>query len=85
MEETVRRGDPIAGGSVYVLNDRMDGGPVVVQRACHVLPGETAPELWRRALGPLGVALLRSTLSLAEKGRIAAERQDERFATWAPR
>lgn len=83
IEATVRAGDAIAGGSVYLLDDRMDGGPVVAQRHCHVLPGETPSGLWRRALAPLGVELLREAVESAEAGALTGAPQDERVATWA--
>ncbi|WP_417713055.1 formyltransferase family protein [Pseudophaeobacter arcticus] len=52
------------GGSVYWLTPQIDGGPVVVangrrlQERVQILPGETALQLWKRALAPLGVELL---------------------------
>lgn len=54
----------ITGGSVYWLTEAIDGGPIVVaggrrlQERVQVLPNETAGELWRRALAPLGADLL---------------------------
>ena len=54
----------ITGGTVYWLTEALDGGPPVVvrgarlQRKVQVLPGETAPALWRRALAPLGADML---------------------------
>src|SRR5215475_13446699 len=58
VEWTIRCGDAIAGGSVYHLSDDMDAGPIAAQEWCFVFPGETAADLWRRALAPLGVKLL---------------------------
>lgn len=52
-----------AGGTVYRLTDSMDGGPIIMQRRCAVLAGESAGELWRRALAPLGVAMLRDVVT----------------------
>lgn len=64
VEDALRAGVRVTGGSVYWLTDQIDGGPVVVargarlQRAVQVLPGEDAGTLWRRALAPLGRELL---------------------------
>lgn len=82
---TIAMRDPIAGGTVYRMDDGADTGPIEAQDWCHVLPGETAPELWRRALAPMGVRLLTEAV-----GRLAAGKnprkipQNERVATWEP-
>lgn len=47
---TVHMGDPIAGGSVYWLSNRVDGGPIAAADWCHVRPGTTASDLWRDQL-----------------------------------
>ena len=46
--------DPITGGTVYWMDDGADTGPIEAQEWCHVLPGETAPEVWRRSLSEFG-------------------------------
>ena len=82
---TVRMGDKVAGGSVYRLSNRMDGGNIVAQRHVFVRPGETAQSLWRDLLGPLGVELLvESVLRYAREGFVNGEPQDEAVATWEP-
>ena len=58
VEWTIKEGDPIAGGTVYHLADRMDAGAIAAQEWCFVKKGETARELWERALAPLGQKLL---------------------------
>jgi methionyl-tRNA formyltransferase len=45
-----QEGDPIAGGSIYHLADRMDAGAIAAQDWLFVKKGETARELWERAL-----------------------------------
>jgi methionyl-tRNA formyltransferase len=85
VEWTIREGDPIAGGSVYHLAERMDAGAIAAQDWCFVKKGETARELWERALAPLGLRLLGEVIDYAKvHGAIPAEPQDERFATKAP-
>lgn len=82
---TVAMRDPIAGGTVYWMDDGADTGPIEAQDWCHVLPGETAPELWRRVLASMGVRLLTETVArLATGWRPRARPQDERIATWEP-
>lgn len=85
VEWTVLEGDAIAGGSVYHLADGWDAGPIAAQDWCFVAKGETARELWERALAPMGLALLARVVRHArEHGRLPAQTQDARFATRAP-
>jgi methionyl-tRNA formyltransferase len=85
IEWTIKEGDPIAGGSIYHLADRMDAGPLAAQDWCFVRKNETARELWERALAPMGLRLLREVVSrAAETGSIPATPQQEEFATLAP-
>ena len=85
IEWTIREADPVAGGSIYHLADRMDAGAIAAQDWCFVKKGETARELWERALAPMGLALMARVIRHArEHGTIPAEPQDERFATQAP-
>jgi methionyl-tRNA formyltransferase len=86
VEWTVKCGDPIAGGSIYHLAERMDAGAIAAQDWCFVKPGEGARELWERALAPLGIRLLTQVVAQASAtGRLAAQPQDEQFATLAPK
>ena len=85
VEWTIKEGDPIAGGTVYHLADRMDAGAIAAQEWCFVKKGETARELWERALAPLGQKLLGEVVDYAKAhGRLRAQPQDEQFATLAP-
>jgi len=85
VEWTILEGDPIAGGSVYHLSDGWDAGAIAAQDWCFVAKGETARELWERALAPMGLELLtRVVRHAAEHGALPAHPQDERFATKAP-
>jgi methionyl-tRNA formyltransferase len=85
VEWTIRQGDPIAGGTVYHLADRMDAGAIAAQDWCFVKKGETARELWERALAPLGQKLLGQVIDYARIHKaLPAKPQDEQFATNAP-
>lgn len=85
VEWTLIEGDPIAGGSVYHLADGWDAGAVAAQDWCFVQKGETARELWERALAPMGLRLLVQVVRQAARdGILPAQAQDERFATKAP-
>ncbi len=85
VEWTILEGDPIAGGSVYHLADGWDAGAIAAQDWCFVAKGETARELWERALAPMGIALLSKVVHFARlQGHLPASLQDPRFATRAP-
>ena len=85
IEWTIKERDPIAGGSIYHLADRMDAGPIAAQQWCFVKKGETARELWERALAPIGLELMRQVIRYAkEHDSLPATPQDEQFATLAP-
>ena len=86
VEWTIKEGDPIAGGTVYHLADVMDGGAIAAQEFCFVRKGETARELWERALAPLGYKLLGEVVDYAiANNSLPATYQDEQFATKAPK
>jgi methionyl-tRNA formyltransferase len=86
VEWTIKEGDPIAGGSIYHLADRMDAGAIAAQDWVFVRKGETARELWERALAPLGQQLLGEVIDYAKVHKsLPAKPQDEQFATKAPK
>ncbi len=85
VEWTILENDPIAGGSVYHLADGWDAGAVAKQDWCFVAKGESARDLWERALAPMGLRLLSDVVRHArDHGNLPAFKQDERFATRAP-
>jgi methionyl-tRNA formyltransferase len=85
IEWTIKERDPIAGGSIYHLAERMDAGAIAAQEWCFVRKGETARELWERALAPMGLNLIRKVIRYAkEHNHLPATAQDELYATHAP-
>jgi methionyl-tRNA formyltransferase len=85
VEWTIKEGDPIAGGTIYHLADRMDAGAIAAQEWVFVKKGETARELWERALAPLGPKLLGEVIDYAKVHKsLPAKPQEEQFATLAP-
>jgi methionyl-tRNA formyltransferase len=86
VEWTIREGDPIGGGTIYHLADRMDAGAIAAQDWVFVKKGETARELWERALAPLGQKLLADVIDYAKIHKILPSKpQEEEFATRAPK
>jgi methionyl-tRNA formyltransferase len=85
IEWTIREKDPIAGGTVYHLADRMDAGAIAAQDWCFVGRDETARQLWERALAPMGQRLLGEVIDhVRQHGTLPSKPQDEQFATKAP-
>lgn len=81
----LRMRERVTGGSVYRLSNRMDGGDVLAQRHVFIRHDDTAEELWRRELAPLGVELLRQVVAAyASTGYQHGAAQDEAVATWEP-
>lgn len=81
---TVAMGDPIAGGSVYWFTDGVDTGPIAAQDWVFVDRAETAGELWRDKLFPLGVELLIAVLKDLDNGLVVQVPQQDRYSSWEP-
>jgi len=84
VQAAIQAGDRVTGGSVYWLTDEMDGGPIAAQAFCFVRPMDTASELWRRELFPLGLWLLNQVLADLERGEVIAVPQDHEIAAAEP-
>lgn len=81
----IRMGDRVTGGSVYRLSNKVDGGNIIAQEYLFIRPDDTAEELWRRDLAPMGVRMLREAVErFATEGLIPGDPQDEALATWEP-
>lgn len=81
---SVRLGERVSGGSVYWLDDVVDGGPIAAQDWCFVRPDDTARSLWERELFPMGLRLFEQTLADIERGVLVRIPQDVALATWEP-
>jgi len=80
----IKMGDPVTGGSVYWLGDTVDGGDIAAQDWCFIRPGDSASELWRRELFPMGLRLLGQVLKDLSTGVAVRIPQDDSLATWEP-
>ena len=84
IEWTIRMRDRVAGGTVYWLSDSLDAGDIAAQAHAHVRPDDSAADLWRRELFPLGLLLFERVLADVAEGRLVRIPQDEASATWEP-
>jgi methionyl-tRNA formyltransferase len=80
----VKLRERITGGSIYWFNDTVDGGPIAAQDWCFIRPDDTADELWRRDLQPMGLRLLERALGDIARGVLVQVPQDTALATWEP-
>lgn len=74
----------VTGGTVFWLDERADGGPILLQDWCFIRPEDTPESLWRRDLGPMGVRLLGEAVDQVAAGTARRAPQDEALATWEP-
>jgi methionyl-tRNA formyltransferase len=79
----VINGEAKSGVTTMHLVEKMDAGPILLQRELPLAPDETTASLQAR-LAPLGAELLLETLAGIEAGTITAKPQDESAATLAP-
>jgi methionyl-tRNA formyltransferase len=80
----IRMNDPLTGGSVYWLDNSVDGGPIAAQEWCWIAPGTDASTLWRKQLFPLGLVLINRVVSDLVEGKIVRLPQNEAVATFEP-
>lgn len=81
----VKLRERVTGGTVYWLNDTVDGGPVAAQEHVFVDPKWGATELWRESLQALGLRLFRKVLADIERGVLVRIPQNPKLATWEPK
>lgn len=73
---TILAGDPVAGVSLFVMDEGLDTGPVVAAASWPLAGDETTPALEARAAAE-GAALLRATLGDYLAGRLVPRPQAE--------
>ncbi len=78
------RGETETGVTIIRLVERMDAGPMLLQRTEAIRPDDTGGTLAER-LAVLGAAALVETLALVAAGRAEERAQDEGAATFAPK
>ena len=79
----VAMGDAITGGTVYWLDDKVDGGDILLQTPVFIGRCWDYHRLWREIF-PLGVEMLCRAVDMVADGTAPRIPQDEEFATWEP-
>ena len=49
-EEALKRGVKVTGATVHFVNEECDGGPILLQKAVDILPGDTPEVLQKRVM-----------------------------------
>ncbi len=80
IQRAILAGDRESGITIFRVVERLDAGPILLQKRVPILPGETAGELHDR-LAQLGAEALIETLERWEQ--LKPKPQDDRFATYA--
>jgi methionyl-tRNA formyltransferase len=75
VQWSLARGETRTGVTLFWLDEGMDTGPILLQKATDVGPDEAAPELLAR-LTALGVDLLKTALDDLSAGKIARKPQE---------
>ena len=76
-------GETQTGTTIFQLDERLDAGPILSQRALAIEPSHTTATLTERLAG-MGAEELVKTLEALEAGRITPRPQEESNATYAP-
>jgi methionyl-tRNA formyltransferase len=81
---SILNGDAITGITTMLMHEKLDAGPILLQRELQISPTITAGELTTE-LSNLGAKLLIETLEGMKNRVIKPISQDESLVTWAPR
>ena len=79
----VAMGDAISGCSIYWIDQKVDGGDILVQKPIFIDRSWNYHDLWN-VMFPVGVKLLCDSVDKIAAGEIERYPQNERFATWEP-
>ena len=69
-EAALARGVKITGASVHFVDEGMDSGPIILQKAVEVLPGDTPEVLQRRVMEQAEWVILPEAIDRIANGRI---------------
>ena len=72
-EKALAYGVKVTGATVHFVNEEPDGGPIVLQKAVDVLPGDTPETLQRRVMEQAEWVILPRAVSLFCQGRLSVE------------
>jgi methionyl-tRNA formyltransferase len=83
IQWAIARGETETGITIMRISERMDSGDILLQKAMPIAPDDTGGSLHDK-LAHLGADALGEALDLLKQGQLAARRQNEADATYAP-
>lgn len=83
IQWAIARGETTTGITTMLIGEKMDAGPILLQRECQIFPEDTSETLFPR-LSALGGVLLVETLHGVFAGTLTPIPQKEEEATYAP-
>ena len=72
-EKALAYGVKVTGATVHFVNEEPDGGPIVLQKAVDILPGDTPEVLQRRVMEEAEWQILPQAVALFCQGRLTVE------------
>jgi len=63
-ESVIAAGDAVTGATVHYVGEKIDGGDIILQRSCPVVPGDTAESLQKKVLETIEHKLLVDAIKL---------------------
>lgn len=69
-EEALRRGVKVTGATVHIVNEECDGGPILLQKAVAVQPGDTPETLQKRVMVEAEWQLLPRAVAMVCNGEV---------------
>ena len=69
-EACLARGCKVTGATVHFVNEECDGGPIILQKAVDILPGDTAEVLQKRVMEQAEWVLLPRAIRMVCDGEI---------------
>ena len=72
-EKALAYGVKVTGATVHFVNEEPDGGPIILQKAVDILPGDTLEILQRRVMEQAEWIILPKAVSLFCQGRLSVE------------
>ena len=72
-EKALAYGVKVTGATVHFVNEEPDGGPIILQKAVEILPGDTPEVLQRRVMEQAEWHILPQAVALFCQGRLSVE------------
>ncbi len=74
-EAALRRGVKVSGATVHFVNEELDAGPIILQKAVEVRDGDTPEILQRRIMEEAEWQILPAAVDLIAQGRVSVDQE----------